>query len=165
MCHHSRLNAALRDEDLLVRLGGDEFAVLCPTPTRSWRRQALQSDCVLPSKKPVRLEGLSVTVTVSIGIASSPTRGCDVGTLLRHADIAMYRAKRQQVGFMFYTPEVADAGSAQRHTRRNATARSAAVLRSRNANCACTISPRSTCDRAQSLASRHWSAGITPSTG
>jgi diguanylate cyclase (GGDEF)-like protein len=106
----SRLNAALRDEDLLVRLGGDEFAVLLPDSDKVGTTRAAIRLCAAV-EEPVRLEGLSVTVTVSIGIASSPTRGCDVGTLLRHADIAMYRAKRQQAGFMFYTPEVADAGT------------------------------------------------------
>ncbi len=57
------------------------------------------------------LEDLRVQVTGSIGIAISPKHGHDVGTLLRHADIAMYRAKRQRVGYLFYTTEAAGDGA------------------------------------------------------
>jgi EAL domain-containing protein (putative c-di-GMP-specific phosphodiesterase class I) len=42
-----------------------------------------------------------------MGIATSPMHGNDIGTMLRHADIAMYRAKRQQVSYLFYSTEVA----------------------------------------------------------
>ena len=106
----ARLNANLRDEDLLVRLGGDEFAVLLPdADTAGAAQTAIRLLTVVA--EPVPLEGLRVQVTGSIGIATSPTHGGDVGTLLRHADIAMYRAKRQQVGYLFYTREVASDGA------------------------------------------------------
>ncbi|MDT5129517.1 MAG: hypothetical protein QOH54_5161 [Mycobacterium sp.] len=106
----SRLNASLRDEDLLVRLGGDEFAVLLPdADAEGATKAAIRLRTAV--EEPVLLEGLRVQVTGSIGIAHSPKHGQDVGTLLRHADIAMYRAKRQQVGYLSYTPEVAGDGA------------------------------------------------------
>ena len=106
----ARLNANLRDEDLLVRLGGDEFAVLLPdADTAGAAQTAIRLLTVVA--EPVPLEGLRLQVAGSIGIATSPTHGGDVGTLLRHADIAMYRAKRQQVGYLFYTREVASDGA------------------------------------------------------
>jgi diguanylate cyclase (GGDEF)-like protein len=106
----TRLNASLRDEDLLVRLGGDEFAVLLPdADAEGATKAAIRMRAVV--EEPVPLEDLRVQVTVSIGIANSPEHGQDIGTLLRHADIAMYRAKRQQVGYLLYTPEVAGDGA------------------------------------------------------
>ncbi|HET6731560.1 putative bifunctional diguanylate cyclase/phosphodiesterase [Mycobacterium sp.] len=102
----ARLNASLRDEDLLVRLGGDEFAVLLPDADEAGATQAA-SRLLDVVEKPVPLEGLRVQVTGSIGIAASPSHGEDVGTLLRHADIAMYRAKQQRVGYVFYATEAA----------------------------------------------------------
>jgi len=106
----TRLNASLREEDLLVRLGGDEFAVLLPDADVAGATQvAIRLRTVV--EEPVPLEGLRIQVAGSIGIAISPTHGRDVGTMLRHADIAMYRAKRQQVGYLLYTPEVASDGS------------------------------------------------------
>ncbi|MCW2556292.1 MAG: putative rane protein [Mycobacterium sp.] len=105
----ARLNASLRDEDLLVRLGGDEFAVLLPDADVAGATQvAIRLRTVVEEAVP--LEGLRIQVAGSIGIAISPMHGHDVGTMLRHADIAMYRAKRQQVGYLLYTPEVAGDG-------------------------------------------------------
>ena len=100
----AQLNASLRDEDLLVRLGGDEFAVLLPDADDVGATQAARR-LLAAVEEPVPLEGLRVQVTGSIGIATSPMHGHDVGTLLRNADIAMYRAKRQHIGYLFYTTE------------------------------------------------------------
>jgi EAL domain-containing protein (putative c-di-GMP-specific phosphodiesterase class I) len=49
-----------------------------------------------------------VQTGASIGIAVSPEHGRDIGALLRHADIAMYRAKRSQTEYLTYTPEVGE---------------------------------------------------------
>lgn len=106
----ARLNANLRDEDLLVRLGGDEFAVLLPDADDGGATQVARR-LLAAVEEPVPLEGLSVEVAGSIGIATSPVHGRDVGTLLRHADIAMYRAKRHRVGYLFYTAEAAGDGA------------------------------------------------------
>lgn len=96
-----RLQTAVREGDSIARLGGDEFAVLL-------RKAAMQS--VLGVVKRIRhvveqrleLEGLPVSVGVSIGIARFPHDGDDVVTLLRHADVAMYSAKHSSAGHALY---------------------------------------------------------------
>ena len=103
----ARLSAPLREGEILARLGGDEFAVLLP---HAGAEQALQTAAALIAAldETVELDGLHVRTDASIGIAVSPEHGRDIGTLLRHADIAMYRAKDSQVGHRIYTREAAD---------------------------------------------------------
>ena len=100
----ARLTTSLQDGDLLCRLGGDEFALLLPDADAD---VALRSAAVLIAAldTPVDLDGLPVSTRGSIGIALSPDHGRDIGTLLRHADIAMYRAKRSQTRHLIYNPE------------------------------------------------------------
>jgi diguanylate cyclase (GGDEF)-like protein len=98
-----RLTAPLGPQDIVARLGGDEFAVLLP---HAGAEQASQTAATLISAldEPVALEGLHVQTGASVGIAVSPEHGRDIGALLRHADIAMYRAKRGQAEYLLYTP-------------------------------------------------------------
>jgi diguanylate cyclase len=100
----ARLSIPLREEDILVRLGGDEFAVLLPHvgPDRAVRAAAA---LIATLDEAVELDGLYVQTGASIGIALSPDHGQDIGALLRHADIAMYRAKRTQAAYLVYTAD------------------------------------------------------------
>jgi diguanylate cyclase (GGDEF)-like protein len=101
----SRLRATLRESDTIARLGGDEFGVLLPAiensagATRSAARirESLEHDFVV--------DGLRVTVDTSVGIALAPQHGSDVDTLLQHADVAMYQAKRAHAGYGIYAAE------------------------------------------------------------
>ena len=88
----ARLSASLREEDILARLGGDEFALILPHVGID---RAVQAAVALTTalEQTVVLDGLHVQIGASIGIALGPEHGRDLGTLLRHADIAMYRAK------------------------------------------------------------------------
>jgi diguanylate cyclase (GGDEF)-like protein len=82
---------------LLVRLGGDEFAVFLLDVGQSIAEQvALAIRDAL--KQPFQLEDVTVMINASIGVALAPHHGHDVSSLLRHADIAMYRAKTQRTG-------------------------------------------------------------------
>jgi diguanylate cyclase (GGDEF)-like protein/PAS domain S-box-containing protein len=88
----TRLQTAVRGDDVVARFGGDEFVVLCEGGDQSMAlRLAERIEQVLA--KPVDLDGESVLVTASIGIAASPPY--DAETLLRNADAAMYRAKKR----------------------------------------------------------------------
>ena len=87
-----RLRARLRSSDLLVRLGGDEFAVLLDDARRA-EAEVVARSLSAALDEPFGLEDLSVHTSVSIGIALSPEHGEDLPTLLRKADMAMYRAK------------------------------------------------------------------------
>ncbi len=87
-----RLRSSLRADDLLVRLGGDEFAVLLEGVGRAEARQVAASIGVALTE-PFDLGPLSVHSAASIGIALFPEHGTDLSTLMRKADVAMYRAK------------------------------------------------------------------------
>ncbi|MCO7219474.1 bifunctional diguanylate cyclase/phosphodiesterase [Klenkia sp. PcliD-1-E] len=88
----ARLGAAVRSGDLVVRLGGDEFAVLVPGPAVHAADVARRLQTAV--RVPVQLTGRPVTVTASIGVATTATAvRRDAEELLRHADVAMYQAK------------------------------------------------------------------------
>ena len=94
----SRLELVLkRPTDTVARLGGDEFAILLPGD------DAVQAERVAKSllhalDMPMTPEGHVVDVRASIGIAVYPEHGGERSTLLRHADAAMYAAKRKNLG-------------------------------------------------------------------
>jgi len=97
-----RLRSALRASDTVARLGGDEFAVVLPqADTQAAELVALQLQAAL--EKPLVLDGCELSVGTSIGIATFPSHGDDADTLMRHADIAMYAAKRAQGGVATYS--------------------------------------------------------------
>ncbi|GHE09864.1 hypothetical protein GCM10011381_16680 [Klenkia taihuensis] len=87
-----RLGAGVRSGDLVVRLGGDEFAVLVPGPAVHAADVARRLQTAM--RVPVQLTGRPVTVTASIGVATTATAvRRDAEELLRNADVAMYQAK------------------------------------------------------------------------
>ncbi|MTV38122.1 EAL domain-containing protein [Duganella radicis] len=97
----NRLRACANDGDTVARLGGDEFVLLLPIANQRPMASILQlvQEAVAA---PVAVEQQVLTVTCSIGISVFPADGVDPEQLLRHADIAMYRAKeagRNQVQF------------------------------------------------------------------
>ncbi len=97
-----RLDAALRTSDTVARLGGDEFGILLPDIRK--RADVLHAVERLKEaiEEPVALQGLSLSLEASIGIATYPEDGEDVETLLRCADAAMYHAKEEKCGWAFY---------------------------------------------------------------
>ena len=99
-----RLASSLRPGDLVARLGGDEFAVLVHDADLSEVRQVAERlrDGVGAT---VALESMSLDVRMSIGIAGCPEDGTDGAVLLRHADVAMYRAKQERTGVEVYAAE------------------------------------------------------------
>ena len=100
----TRLSASLRDEDILARLGGDEFVLLLPRVGAGGAVQAAVA-LIRALEQSVLLDGLHVQTDASIGIALGPEHGRELGTVLRHADIAMYRAKHAHARYMVYTPD------------------------------------------------------------
>ena len=92
----TRLGRLARKGDTVARLGGDEFGFIldCVTPEEPTTAAAVLADRIIASvEKPIRVGDQSVEVGASIGIAICPTDGTDPETLLRAADMAMYRAK------------------------------------------------------------------------
>jgi diguanylate cyclase (GGDEF)-like protein len=89
-----RLSSLIRDTDTVARLGGDEFAVVSPGAADADSALALAERIRAGLDVPVSLAGLTVQVEASIGIALFPEHGDDVEALIRHADVAMYNAKK-----------------------------------------------------------------------
>jgi diguanylate cyclase (GGDEF)-like protein/PAS domain S-box-containing protein len=85
-----RLRGVLRSDDLLARLGGDEFAVLARGEQDF---EALADRLIGAICPPYEIEGVEVSVGVSIGVAVVGEDGLDVDHLVRNADLALYRAK------------------------------------------------------------------------
>ena len=99
----TRLMDSIRDIDSISRLGGDEFAVLLPQTDYSGA--ILCAERILKAMDaPFRINNVSTESKASIGIAIFPEHGNSVETLMQHADIAMYQAKRLQSGFALYDP-------------------------------------------------------------
>ena len=99
-----RLRAALRAVDTVARLGGDEFAVLLPRVATGEGALAVAGKLQAAMEQPFVLEGLSLEVEASIGVALYPEHGNDPEELLQHADIAMYVAKDTHAGFVLFDP-------------------------------------------------------------
>src|SRR5262249_35941979 len=96
-----RLQATLRSSDTVARLGGDEFAVLLPGADAQ-AAAATARKIGASFEAPIHLLGHTVDVGASIGITVFPEHGSDIGELLRHADLAMYDAKRSRLGHALY---------------------------------------------------------------
>jgi diguanylate cyclase (GGDEF)-like protein len=97
-----RLAGAVRTGDMLVRLGGDEFAVHL-RHADAQRAAAMARRLRAVTARPLIVDGLSLELGLSIGIALAPGPGVDLGDLLRQADIAMYVAKTTRMGQHIYT--------------------------------------------------------------
>jgi diguanylate cyclase len=96
-----RLLEHLREGDVLARLGGDEFAVLLEDAGQEEATEvAVKLRATLA--EPFTLEDIKVHSSVSVGIAVFPDDGSDLSSLLRKADIAMYKAKASGNGYHLY---------------------------------------------------------------
>ncbi|WP_300844690.1 EAL domain-containing protein [Tepidimonas sp.] len=90
-----RLQGALREGDTLARVGGDEFvAILCDLD-ESERWSAVIDRLLVASTEVIDCDGTPVRLSTSIGVTLYPDDGADAEVLLRHADQALYRAKRE----------------------------------------------------------------------
>jgi len=94
----ARLSHAVRAEDLVSRLGGDEFACLIFGVDGAKRLQEITATLQGAVSSPFTIGGLVLTVSSSIGIARYPGDGKTAESLLKAADAAMYRAKREKAG-------------------------------------------------------------------
>ena len=106
-----RLNNCVRDEDTVARLGGDEFMVLLPRISGSADAGRIARKIIDSLVDPISCNGHELHITTSIGISIFPYDGNDAETLIKHADISMYRAK--ELGrnkAVYYTAEM-NAGS------------------------------------------------------
>ncbi|MGA7799849.1 MAG: EAL domain-containing protein [Gammaproteobacteria bacterium] len=98
-----RVSASLREGDTIARLGGDEFAVALPD-TGSKQAVTCAMRILHALEQPFVVDGVSLDVKTSIGIAIYPEHGDGAPTLVQHADTAMYKAKKTDFDYRFYDP-------------------------------------------------------------
>jgi diguanylate cyclase (GGDEF)-like protein len=93
-----RITRALRQSDTVARIGGDEFVAMLEDVDKAQEITAVVTKLSQHLKEPFTLDASEIVPSASIGISTYPSDGIDAETLLRHADIAMYRAKQQSPG-------------------------------------------------------------------
>ena len=91
-----RMLGCIRKSDTVARIGGDEFGVILINIDNPQSAVSVSEKIIKSLTKPFRIRGHNCSIGVSIGIGIYPEDGEDVDTLLKNADIAMYRAKTQQ---------------------------------------------------------------------
>lgn len=100
-----RLQHCMREGDTLARLGGDEFTLLLNEVNDVDHIHNCAQRLINALRTPIKINNTEIVITTSIGGAVYPDDGADAETLLKHADIAMYRSK--EIGrnsFQLYKP-------------------------------------------------------------
>ena len=109
-----RLRKACRDGDIIARLGGDEFAVLSGPLQHARDAAAIAERIVAQMAIPFNIEGHNVVIGASVGIAVAPVDGTTAETLLKNADMALYRAKASGRGAYHFFEKGMDAALQER---------------------------------------------------
>lgn len=113
-----RLCACLRETDTVVRLGGDEFVILLTEIVEDTPRVAQK---ILDAFRPVfKIDGHKLHVTTSVGVSVFPYDGKDGRTLMKNADVALYRAKENgRNNYQMYTPAMTASAVARLNLENN----------------------------------------------
>ena len=102
-----RLAAALRQADTLARMGGDEFVLILNEIINPEDLETIAAKVLTHIAQPMKLSGLELHASASIGISIYPNDGGNGETLLQHADAAMYQAKKGgRNAYRLFTPEM-----------------------------------------------------------
>jgi diguanylate cyclase (GGDEF)-like protein/PAS domain S-box-containing protein len=102
-----RIRACVRPTDCVARLGGDEFAIVQVPADQPVDCIALATRLIAVIAEPYDIGGHQIVIGASVGIAIAPNDGSDFDHLLKHADMALYRAKENGRGtYRFFEPEM-----------------------------------------------------------
>jgi diguanylate cyclase (GGDEF)-like protein/PAS domain S-box-containing protein len=101
----SRLRNSVRESDMVVRLGGDEYIVVLNTIDSGEVAASVANKLLTTISQPCLIGGTEVRSGACIGISTYPNDGDDTATLMKHADTAMYHAKKLgRNTFQFFDP-------------------------------------------------------------
>lgn len=102
-----RLRACLRESDTIARAGGDEFLILIDSFTEPLNVPAVVEKILRAVRQPFHVDEKEYEIDASIGVSVCPDDGDSVETLIRHADTAMYRAKKEgDSHYRYYLPSM-----------------------------------------------------------
>jgi len=99
-----RIRKMLRGSDLFARIGGDEFAIVVEDYSNITEISSLIHRLQKIMEKRITIDGVSIRISLSIGVSLYPKHGRDIETLQKAADIAMYEVKRNGKNhYLFYS--------------------------------------------------------------
>ncbi len=102
-----RVQGCVRETDILARMGGDEFTLIANGIDSRVKAEAIADQVLATLSESFIVDGHELSVTASLGISLFPFDGANGNTLLRHADAAMYEAKRDGKNrHRFFSPEM-----------------------------------------------------------
>jgi diguanylate cyclase (GGDEF)-like protein len=101
-----RLKNVLRESDVVARFGGDEFVIGIFGFRENDDLEIIIQKIIDAIKQPIQYNNQTFEVTGSIGVAIYPKDGESVGKLIKNADAAMYKAKKEKGVFEFYTEKI-----------------------------------------------------------
>jgi diguanylate cyclase len=102
-----RVKSVIREEDAVGRLGGDEFAVLIEGITTEESLIKIAQDLLATTKEPLTIANKTIHSTASLGIATYPSCASEATALIKCADLAMYKTKKNgRNGYSFYSEDL-----------------------------------------------------------
>ncbi|KAA0958636.1 diguanylate cyclase domain-containing protein [Planococcus kocurii] len=99
-----RLNRCMVGENMAARLGGDEFIVLLTDAADKEKVSEVTDAIYRITKEPINVQELSLYITISMGVALAPTEKTSISTIMKRADMAMYKAKQLEKNSFFVSP-------------------------------------------------------------
>ncbi|KGR78002.1 PAS domain S-box protein [Ureibacillus manganicus] len=99
----SRLSGVIETQGFIYRIGGDEFAVVVPGENNQTEIIDIINNIDEAMKQPIYISNSFVEISASIGVVFYPEHGDDIESLLRHADMAMYHAKKTKTLYKIYS--------------------------------------------------------------
>ena len=110
-----RIAGLVQEPGLAARLGGDEFAIILPNSGDADSVARLADQLIEEVRRPYLLDGQEVNIGMSIGVAMAPVNGTRPDQILRHADLALYRAKDDgRCVYRFFESEMDNAARERR---------------------------------------------------
>jgi diguanylate cyclase (GGDEF)-like protein len=103
-----RIGRCVRNQDFIARLGGDEFTVILEGVTGKEVVSKIAAKICETLSQPFVFLQQKMFVTTSIGVSMYPDDGADIGSLMKHADSAMFRAKENRNDYCFYVQGMED---------------------------------------------------------